>query len=201
MTHMETCVQYCQPKIPKSLDSLLHQQKMTVTKPQIHVLPMLYIYIYISDYLDYKCVSTVLPAYILEFFGHPSKAKNPRNPTLKHSPAIILFSEHLMLFLMASPNSFFVISFFFIFSFLLLLQKPLPVTSFHYRSLLNLVNATASTNLSKNHHKWVGPVGHRLISVDVNGSADFRSVQAAVDSVPVNNTQNVVIQISAGYYM
>ncbi|XP_059444103.1 probable pectinesterase 68 [Corylus avellana] len=103
---------------------------------------------------------------------------------------------------MASPNSFFIISFFFILiSLLLLLQKPLPVTSFHYRSLLNLVNATASTNLTKNPHKWVGPVGLRLISVAVNGSADFRSVQAAVDSIPVNNTQNVVIQISAGCYI
>jgi hypothetical protein len=105
---------------------------------------------------------------------------------------------------MASFNSFLISFFFFSFS-LLLLQKPLLVTSFHYRSrLLNLINSTASTNLTNyhhHHHKWVGPIGHRVISVNVNGSADFRSVQAAVDSVPVNNTENVVIQISAGYYM
>lgn len=87
---------------------------------------------------------------------------------------------------MASPSfNYFLISFFFAFSLLLINGST-----------------TGSTNLTKHHHKWVGPIGHRLISVNVNGSgADFRSVQAAVDSVPVNNTENVVIQISAGYYI
>lgn len=62
--------------------------------------------------------------------------------------------------------------------------------------------ATASpTNSTRHRHKWIGPVGHRVITVDVNGSGEFKSVQAAVDSVPENNRMNVAIQISAGYYM
>ncbi|KAF2313081.1 hypothetical protein GH714_009141 [Hevea brasiliensis] len=44
-------------------------------------------------------------------------------------------------------------------------------------------------------------VGQRVITVDVNGSGEFRSVQAAVDSVKENNTENVLIKISAGYYI
>lgn len=59
----------------------------------------------------------------------------------------------------------------------------------------------ASSNSTKHRHRWIGPVGHRLITVSVNGSADFKSVQAAVDSVPDNNRKNVTIRISAGYYM
>lgn len=102
---------------------------------------------------------------------------------------------------MASLNSF-PIPFFFIFS-LFLCHAPLDVTSSHHRmrSLLSLDNSTASTNSTNHHHKWVGPIGHCVITVDVNGSGDFRSVQAAVDSVPANNRENVVIKISAGYYM
>ncbi|KAK3039476.1 hypothetical protein RJ639_028058, partial [Escallonia herrerae] len=56
-------------------------------------------------------------------------------------------------------------------------------------------------NATKHNHTWVGPSGHRLITVDVNGSADYQTVQAAVDSVPFNNRKNVVILISAGYYI
>lgn len=63
------------------------------------------------------------------------------------------------------------------------------------------MNGTASTNSTKHHHKWVGPIGHRVITVNVDGSGDFQAVQAAVDSVPTKNTENVVIQISAGNYM
>ncbi|XP_042947503.1 probable pectinesterase 68 isoform X2 [Carya illinoinensis] len=97
-------------------------------------------------------------------------------------------------------NSFLFSFFFFVFSFLLCLS-PLQVTSFHRRSLLSLMNGTVSTNVSTgHHHKWVGPIGCRVITVNGNGSADFRSVQKAVDSIPVNNTESVVIQISAGYY-
>ncbi|XP_075641197.1 putative pectinesterase 68 [Castanea sativa] len=101
---------------------------------------------------------------------------------------------------MAALNSF-LSSFFFIFS--LLFHASLPVTSFHYsyRSLLSSMNGTASTNSTKHHHKWVGPIGHRVITVNVDGSGDFQAVQAAVDSVPTNNTENVVIQISAGNYI
>ncbi|XP_054791570.1 probable pectinesterase 68, partial [Prosopis cineraria] len=47
----------------------------------------------------------------------------------------------------------------------------------------------------------VGPTGNRVITVDVNGGGNFRSVQAAVDAVPDNNRVNVTIQISAGYYI
>src|ERR1044072_7316347 len=50
-------------------------------------------------------------------------------------------------------------------------------------------------------HTWVGPVGRRVITVDVNGGGDFQSVQDAVNAVPDNNRMNVFIQISAGYYM
>ncbi|KAL8064504.1 hypothetical protein ABFX02_01G095200 [Erythranthe guttata] len=66
----------------------------------------------------------------------------------------------------------------------------------------NNTAAAASNSSSKHgHHKWVGPSGHLLITVDVGGSGDFRSVQAAVDSVPDNNSKNVLILISAGYYI
>ncbi|KAE8671751.1 putative pectinesterase 68 [Hibiscus syriacus] len=44
-------------------------------------------------------------------------------------------------------------------------------------------------------------MGHRLITVDINGLGHFRSVQAAVDDVPENNRKNVLIRISAGYYI
>lgn len=59
----------------------------------------------------------------------------------------------------------------------------------------------ALTITSATFHRWVGPVGHRVITVDVNGGGHFRSVQAAVDAVPDNNRMNVQIQISPGYYM
>lgn len=73
-----------------------------------------------------------------------------------------------------------------------------------------LCSITGSSNIDNQHttnsscrrpHRWVGPTGHRLITVDVNGIGDFRSVQAAVDSVPDNNRKNVLILISAGYYI
>lgn len=59
-------------------------------------------------------------------------------------------------------------------------------------------NAPTTT---KHRHKWIGPVGHRVITVNVNGSGEFQSVQAAVDAVAENNTVNVTILISPGYYM
>lgn len=83
---------------------------------------------------------------------------------------------------------------------LFLLHAPLLVTGSIYRYRLNSLESNASTNSTKHHHKWLGPVGHRVIRVDFNGSSEFRSVQAAVDSVPENNTENVIILISAGYY-
>lgn len=77
------------------------------------------------------------------------------------------------------------------------------VTSFLSLALFQVsISATAqAANSTKHHHEWIGPVGHRVITVDVNGSGDFKSVQAAVDSVPERNRMNVLIQISAGCYM
>ncbi|KAL3818230.1 hypothetical protein ACJIZ3_004135 [Penstemon smallii] len=69
-----------------------------------------------------------------------------------------------------------------------------------YYSTSNNNNNNNNNNSSKPHHKWVGPSGHLLITVDANGFGDFQSVQAAVDSVPEQNRKNVLIQISAGYY-
>ncbi|KAK9275479.1 hypothetical protein L1049_022746 [Liquidambar formosana] len=82
----------------------------------------------------------------------------------------------------------------------LLFHAPLQVRSYHHYGL-NLVTSTASTNSTKHHHKWVGPSGYRLITVDARGDAEFLSVQAAIDSVPENNMENIVIQINAGYYI
>lgn len=77
------------------------------------------------------------------------------------------------------------------------------VTSFLSLALFQVsISATAqAANSTKHHHEWIGPVGHRVITVDVNGSGEFKSVQAAVDSVPERNRMNVLIQISAGCYM
>ncbi|CAN6579458.1 unnamed protein product [Malus baccata var. baccata] len=71
------------------------------------------------------------------------------------------------------------------------------------RSSLMTSSPTPATDSSssKPHHKWVGPSGHRLIMVDVNGSGDFQSVQSAVNAVPVNNTVNIVILIKPGCYI
>ncbi|KAK7265928.1 hypothetical protein RJT34_33553 [Clitoria ternatea] len=64
-----------------------------------------------------------------------------------------------------------------------------------------LHNATTITCTSTTSSKWIGPIGHRVITVDINGGGHFRSVQASVNSVPANNRMNVLIQISAGYYI
>ncbi|KAF7810096.1 putative pectinesterase 68 [Senna tora] len=78
-----------------------------------------------------------------------------------------------------------------------------------FLSLLNLLllftfvfNAlTVTSTLTFHRSTGVGPIGRRVITVDVNGGAHFRSVQAAVNAVPDNNRMNVIIQISAGYYI
>lgn len=62
-------------------------------------------------------------------------------------------------------------------------------------------SSSSSSNSTSNKRKWVGPVGHRLITVDLKGSGDFRSVQSAVNAVPNNNTVNVIIHIKPGCYM
>lgn len=93
------------------------------------------------------------------------------------------------------------------FSFLFLLasfffsEPPLSVVA----ATTTVVNATAcsciTNNSTRHNHTWIGPIGHLRITVDINGTGDFRSVQDAVDAVPVNNTKNVLIQISPGHYM
>ncbi|KAL0446302.1 UNVERIFIED_CONTAM: putative AC transposase, partial [Sesamum latifolium] len=83
---------------------------------------------------------------------------------------------------------------------------PKKTSNYHTTSTLSSSSSRSNTptpsSNSSNHrrHKWVGPSGHRLIRVDVHGLGDFRSVQAAVDSVPEGNRKNVLIQISAGCY-
>ncbi|XP_043718038.1 probable pectinesterase 68 [Telopea speciosissima] len=76
----------------------------------------------------------------------------------------------------------------------------LPFSFFTLFLLLHasILQVTSSTH---QHHKWIGPIGHRLIIVDARGTGDFLSVQAAVESVPENNSENVLIQIKAGYYI
>ncbi|XP_047940276.1 probable pectinesterase 68 [Salvia hispanica] len=67
---------------------------------------------------------------------------------------------------------------------------------------LNAGNSASDNSTSgKHHHKWVGPSGHRVITVDVNGLADYPTVQEAVDAVPPNNMKNVLILIAAGCYI
>ncbi|KAK9148252.1 hypothetical protein Scep_007009 [Stephania cephalantha] len=58
-----------------------------------------------------------------------------------------------------------------------------------------------TTTTVQHHHNWFGPKGSCLITVDASGCGDFLSVQAAVDSVPVNNREQVLIQINAGTYI
>lgn len=61
--------------------------------------------------------------------------------------------------------------------------------------------STSSDSISKPRHKWLGPTGHRNISVDINGSGDYTTVQAAIDSISTSNRKNILIHISAGVYM
>jgi hypothetical protein len=49
-------------------------------------------------------------------------------------------------------------------------------------------------------HGYKHPVGVRKVVVDAGGAGDFTSIQQAVDSVPVNNTVRVIVQINAGTY-
>lgn len=59
---------------------------------------------------------------------------------------------------------------------------------------------SSMNNSSKSSHHWIGPIGHRKITVDVNGGGHYRSVQDAVNAVPDNNRKNVLVQINAGCY-
>ncbi|KAG5061404.1 hypothetical protein JHK87_002433 [Glycine soja] len=59
---------------------------------------------------------------------------------------------------------------------------------------------SSTSNSSKSSHHWIGPIGHRKITVDINGGGHYRSVQDAVNAVPDNNRRNVLIQINGGCY-
>lgn len=102
-------------------------------------------------------------------------------------------------------NSLCFVFFFFVSTALLSHSVPVFVAGFHYRRLNSVLNDTrnaSSYNSTQHHrHKWVGPTGHRVVTVDINGSGDYKSVQAAVNAVPENNTLNVTIRISPGYYV
>ncbi|CAN6476903.1 unnamed protein product [Victoria cruziana] len=63
------------------------------------------------------------------------------------------------------------------------------------------IGVSSSNPTSTKKRPWRGPVGHRFITVDCNGNGDFRTVQDAVNSVRENNNENVLIQISACYYV
>ncbi|XP_014510243.1 probable pectinesterase 68 [Vigna radiata var. radiata] len=84
---------------------------------------------------------------------------------------------------------------FLLFSSCMLLLHATTVTCTTYHD--TIPKMLSSTNSSR----WIRPTGHRVITVDINGGGHFRSVQAAVNAVPDNNTMNVHIQISPGYYI
>ncbi|KAK8479176.1 hypothetical protein V6N11_068357 [Hibiscus sabdariffa] len=98
-----------------------------------------------------------------------------------------------------SCSLFFYFCFVFVFASFFCPTPPLSVAT---SSVVNGTAPNCTTNNTTSHrHKWIGPIGHRLITVDVNGLGHFRSVQDAVDAVPENNRKNVLIRISAGYYI
>lgn len=61
--------------------------------------------------------------------------------------------------------------------------------------------ATTCEGTRRGHHQYRQPVGVRRIVVDAAGGGDFLSIQKAVDSVPVNNSVRVIMQINAGTYI
>ncbi|XP_057462380.1 probable pectinesterase 68 [Actinidia eriantha] len=82
------------------------------------------------------------------------------------------------------------------------LYLPFTVSGFRFYKFDSASsNDSATYNSTKHRHRWVGPTGYRLITVDVNGSGDYSSVQAAVDSVPPNNRMSITILINPGYYI
>lgn len=61
--------------------------------------------------------------------------------------------------------------------------------------------ATTCESARRGHHQYRQPVGVRRVVVDATGAGDFLSIQQAVDSVPVNNSVRVIMQINAGTYI
>ncbi|XP_022543722.1 probable pectinesterase 68 isoform X2 [Brassica napus] len=66
----------------------------------------------------------------------------------------------------------------------------------------SFVAACSNSTEEQHHHhrKWVGPSGHKVITVSLDGHSQFRSVQDAVDSIPKNNNMSIVIKIAPGFY-
>jgi pectin methylesterase-like acyl-CoA thioesterase len=81
------------------------------------------------------------------------------------------------------------------FDFHLLNAEKITCACHHHDATFNYLSSSNSSE-----HHWIGPIGNRVITVDINGGGQFQSVQDAVNAVPDNNTMNVLIQISAGCY-
>lgn len=67
----------------------------------------------------------------------------------------------------------------------------------------SFVAACSNSTEDQHHHhhrKWVGPSGHKVITVSLDGHSQFRSVQDAVDSISKNNNKSIVIKIAPGFY-
>ncbi|OMO59669.1 Pectinesterase, catalytic [Corchorus capsularis] len=94
---------------------------------------------------------------------------------------------------------FFYLCFFFVFTYFICPAPPLSLAA--ESSFVGNATANCTTNSTRHGHHWIGPIGHRRITVDLNGLGHFRSVQDAVDAVPENNRKNILIQISPGYYI
>lgn len=108
---------------------------------------------------------------------------------------------------MAFLNSHFALFFVSFVTLLFLVPNSCASSRFHRRHHFYKHNSLStqepSFNSSNHHHRhrWIGPSGNRLITVDLEGFGNFRSVQAAVDSVPESNRENVLIRISPGSYI
>ncbi|GMH26645.1 hypothetical protein Nepgr_028488 [Nepenthes gracilis] len=88
----------------------------------------------------------------------------------------------------------------FIYAFMLVILNLLSNFALQATSSPRHLSSVAS-NSTKRRHRYVEPSCCRHISVNIGGARGFVSVQAAVDSVPENNTERVIIHISAGYYI
>ncbi|XP_011621394.1 probable pectinesterase 68 [Amborella trichopoda] len=83
------------------------------------------------------------------------------------------------------------------------MEQPNVFTILGLFFLLNsaTLGGLGSESRPRGHHPWLKPLGKRTITVDCQGFGDFLTVQAAIDSIPEGNTENVTIQIGAGYYV
>ena len=58
----------------------------------------------------------------------------------------------------------------------------------------------ASGHSHHHHNQFNSKVGSNQLTVSKTGNANFNNIQAAIDSIPVNNAQWVQITIAAGVY-